>query len=36
MDLKEIGINTSNWVDSEMDRDYWRAFVNAALKLRIP
>ena len=22
MDLKEIGINTKNWVDSAQDRDY--------------
>ena len=22
MDLKEIGINTRNWVDSTQDRDY--------------
>ena len=36
MDLKEIGINTKTWVDSAKDRDYWRAFVNAALNLRIP
>ena len=25
--LKEIGMNTSNWVDSAQDRDYWRALV---------
>ena len=24
MDLKEIGINTRNWVDSAQGRDYWR------------
>ena len=29
MDLKEIGINMRNWVDSAQDRDYWRAFVNS-------
>ena len=23
-DLKEIGINTRNWVDSVQDRDYWK------------
>ena len=23
MDLKEIGINTRNWVDSARDRNYW-------------
>jgi len=36
MNLGEIGINASNWVDSPQDRDYWRALVNAALNLRIP
>jgi hypothetical protein len=36
MDLKEIGMNTRNWVDSVQDRDYWRALVNAALNLRVP
>ena len=36
MDLKEIGINTRNWVDSAKDRDYCRVFVNAALNLRVP
>ena len=35
MDLKEIGINTRNWVDSAQDRDYWRALVNVALNLRV-
>ena len=35
MDLKKIGINTRNWVDSAQDRDYWRALVNAALNLRV-
>ena len=36
IDLKEIGINKRNWVDSAQDKDYWRALVNAALKLRVP
>ena len=35
MDLKEMGINTRNLVDSPQDRDYWRALVNAALNLRV-
>ena len=35
MNLKEIGINAGNWVDLAQDRDYWRAFVNAALNLRV-
>ena len=28
--LKEIVINTRNWVDSDQDRVYCRALVNAA------
>ena len=36
MDLEEIGINMRNWVDSTQDRDYWKAFVNAALNLWVP
>ena len=28
MDLKEICINTRNWVDLVQNRDYWRALVN--------
>ena len=35
MDLEEIGIIAGNWVDSTQDRDYWRAFVNAAFNLRV-
>ena len=31
MDLKEIGINMRNWVDSAQDRD-----VNAAVNLLVP
>ena len=30
MDLKEVGINTRDWVDSAKKRDYWRAPVNVA------
>ena len=36
MDLEEIGINAGNWVYSAQDRNYWKALVNAALKLRVP
>ena len=36
MDLKEIGINTRQWVDSAQDRYYWRSLVKAALYLRVP
>ena len=31
IDLKQIGINTSNWVDLAQDSDFWRALVNTAL-----
>ena len=31
LDLKEIGVNTKNWVNSAQDRDYWRDLVNVAL-----
>ena len=31
MDLKVMGTNTRNWVDSVQDRDYWRALLNAEL-----
>ena len=31
LDLKEMGVNTRNWVDSAQDRDYWRALVNAGM-----
>ena len=36
VDLKAIGINTKNWVDSAQDRDYWRAVVSVALNLCVP
>ena len=36
LDLEEIGINTRNFVDSFLSRDYWRAHVNKALDLRVP
>ena len=32
MDLKEIGINTRNWVDSAQDRDYWRASFECGIE----
>ena len=36
MDLKEIGVNTRNWVNSAQDKGFWRAFVNSSLKVRVP
>ena len=34
LNLEEIGTNAGNWLDSA--QDYWRALVNAALKLQVP
>ena len=31
MDVKEIGNNTRDWIDSAQDKDYWKTLVNAAL-----
>jgi hypothetical protein len=36
MDLKEIGVNTRNRVNSSQDMNYWGALVNEALNLRVP
>ena len=36
MDLKEIVINTRNWVVLAQNMDYWRGLRNAALNLRVP
>jgi hypothetical protein len=36
MDLKKIGINTTNYVHSTQGRDFWRALVNAALNFQVP
>ena len=36
MDLEEIVINAGKCIDSALDRNYWRALVNAALNLWVP
>ena len=33
--LKELDINTRNWVDSDQDRDYWRNPMNVAFNFRV-
>ena len=34
-DLKEIGVNTKNWVDLAQDRDYWQAIVKTKFHAQI-
>jgi hypothetical protein len=36
MDLREIGIDGTNWIDLAEDRVQWRAFVNMVMNLGIP
>ena len=36
LDLKQIGLNTRNWVDSAQNRDYWGALMNVTLNLWVP
>ena len=36
IDIKQLGINTKNWVDSAQDNDYCKAFENVALIFQDP
>jgi hypothetical protein len=36
MDRREIGWDGVDWIDMAQDRDYWTAFVNSVLNLRVP
>jgi hypothetical protein len=36
LDLKEIGIDGTNWIRLARDRFRWRAFVNTVMNLRVP
>jgi hypothetical protein len=36
MDLKEIGIDETNWIRLARDRVQWRTFVNTVMNLRVP
>ncbi|KAJ4433026.1 hypothetical protein ANN_15283 [Periplaneta americana] len=36
MDLREMGYNDRDWVNLAQDRDQWRAYVRAAMNLRVP
>jgi hypothetical protein len=36
LDLRETGIDEANWIQLAQDRVQCRAFVNTAMKLRVP
>ncbi|KAJ4438661.1 hypothetical protein ANN_14608 [Periplaneta americana] len=36
MDLREVGYDGRDWINLAQDRDQWRAYVRAAMNLRIP
>jgi hypothetical protein len=35
MDLREIGIDGTNWIRLAQDRVQWRTFVNTIMNLRV-
>jgi hypothetical protein len=36
MDLREVGWDGMDWIDTAQDRDHWKALVNTLLNLRVP
>jgi hypothetical protein len=36
MEIGEIGIDGTNWIQLAQDRVQWRAFVNTVMDLRVP
>jgi hypothetical protein len=36
MDLREIGIDGTNWIRLAQKSVHWRAFVNTVMNLRVP
>ncbi|KAJ4442286.1 hypothetical protein ANN_12154 [Periplaneta americana] len=36
MDLREMGYDDRDWINLAQDRDQWRAYVRAAMNLRVP
>jgi hypothetical protein len=36
LDLRELGRDGMDWIDSAQDRGQWRALVNTVMNLRVP
>ncbi|KAJ4426317.1 hypothetical protein ANN_27131 [Periplaneta americana] len=36
MDLRDVGYDDREWINLAQDRDLWRAYVRAAMNLRVP
>ncbi|KAJ4449162.1 hypothetical protein ANN_00558 [Periplaneta americana] len=36
MDLREVGYDGMDWINLAQDRDLWRAYLKAAMNLRVP
>ena len=36
MDLQEVGRGYMDWIGRTQERDRWRTFVSAVMKLRVP
>jgi hypothetical protein len=36
LDLREVGIDGSNWIQLAQDRVQWLAFVNTVMNVRVP
>jgi hypothetical protein len=36
MDLEDVGVKVTDWIDLADDRDRWRALANVVMNLRFP